>query len=175
MVRLSSYRVAGKWNQLQELGEDKRRERRKSSSSSRMTTTKTRMKQILQRFEVSKAVTLVLILGITIEAAFFATEYGFGLRNYGRNLSVSLSRLKSSYDYSCDQSVNALYVTVRNLGMKDVSDLSVTITNPLCFGSVSPLPSNLPPLGNLGFYVYSTKPNGTLTIGGNNTYVSVTF
>jgi hypothetical protein len=94
---------------------------------------------------------------------------------YGASIKYTISRDQPGYDYSCDEPVYGIYVSLSNNGTKTVSYFSVAITNPLCAGSVPPLPSDLTQFQALKFYVYSTAPNGTVTISGNNTLVEIKF
>jgi hypothetical protein len=96
-------------------------------------------------------------------------------QNYNSEIGLSISRERESFDYSCDKPVYGLYLKITNTGQKVVNDLSVSITNPICAGSVPPIIPQLLPLQSQGIYVYSTAQNGTLTISGNNTMIFLKF
>jgi hypothetical protein len=129
---------------------------------------------MLRKIQESRIVFPVLIAGTISVAVLLIFNVAF-VQNYSKNVIVSFTRQPPSYDYSCGEPVDGLFIVIRNVGPKDVSDLSVTVTNKLCAGSIPTLPSNIPPHQLIMFYVYSTKPNGTLVITGNETYVSLNF
>jgi len=91
------------------------------------------------------------------------------------SVEYSFSRIALRYDYSCDENVYGLAITLTNNGTKLIQDFNVTITNGLCVGSVPPLPSLLSPGQSIQFYLYSSSPNGTVSVTGNNTDILIHF
>ena len=92
-----------------------------------------------------------------------------------QSLGYSFTRIALRYDYSCDESVYGLSVDLSNNGEKLVQNLSVSVTNGLCVGSVPPLPGSLSPGQSIQFYIYTSAPNGTISVTGNNTDLLINF
>lgn len=126
--------------------------------------------------KLSNALTIiVVILTIGTVAVFMLGQSGLRREEYRSNLKYSYTREVPTYDYSCAENVYGLYVILTNTGAKIVDNLSVSITNPLCVGSVPPLPASLDPNQTIKLYLYSDFQNGTVTISGNNTDLQIAF
>lgn len=95
--------------------------------------------------------------------------------NYQNEIKYSMARIPLHYDYSCDEPVHGLYMVITNIGNKVVQNFSISITNGICEGSVPSVPNSFSPLQKLEIYLYSTNPNGTVTISGNNTRLLIHF
>ncbi len=118
---------------------------------------------------------LVIIMAIVAVGSLVYAQVVVVGNAYDGSIKYTFSRLEPEYDYSCNQPVYGLYVSLWNNGSKTVSDFSVTISNPLCKGAVPPLPDILTQSQELNFYVYSSQANGTVTVSGNNTLVQIRF
>jgi len=128
----------------------------------------------LGKFWKSYRMYIILVIAILIGVAFIT--YQAVAQNYGKEIQVSFARFPNTYDFSCNTTDQELYVTVRNNGTKTVDNFMVSISNPLCVGALPlNLPSTLAPMNYTRFYVQSSSLNGTLTISGNGTLVSVEF
>ena len=114
---------------------------------------------------VAIAATLVVVLSLQEVAT----------NSYNSEISYSETKITPSYDYSCNEPVQGVYLVVSNNGQKSVDGFSVSVSSPLCAGSVPPLPNSLAPMAQIKFYVYSSKMNGTVTIQGNDTLLVVKF
>ena len=126
--------------------------------------------------QIGKALTvLVAIMGVALVSSLVYVNY-FAMQNaYGGYIKYTFSRLPASYDYSCDEPVYGLYIAISNNGTKSVSGFSVSISSPLCKGAIPVLSNALLPLQEIRFYVYSSQENGTITVSGNNTMISINF
>jgi len=121
---------------------------------------------------------LTVVLVVMTSAALVIIVLGqmeLSSDEYQSNISYSLSRVALKYDYSCEENVYGLYLNLTNLGTKIVQNFQVSVTNELCVGSVPPLPSYLNPGQSLQFYLYTTSPNGTISVTGNNTNLFINF
>ncbi len=126
--------------------------------------------------QIGRLLTLsVVIMGIVLVGSLIYVNYVTVENAYDGALKYSISKQPPGYDYSCDEPVYELYVTLSNNGTKTVSDFLVSVSNPLCKAAVPPLPTVFPPADQLKFYVFSSQENGTLTISGNNTLVQINF
>jgi hypothetical protein len=122
------------------------------------------------------------VLTVTLVAFACIAVFGVALgqiqisgEEYQSNISYSFTRLSLMYDYSCDQNVYGLHVFLKNNGVKSVQNLEVAITNALCVGSIPPLATSLSQGQSIQFYLYTTVPNGTITVTGNNTDLFIHF
>ncbi len=115
------------------------------------------------------------MLVVVILVSVAVIEYQMSVQDYGREIVVSFSRVALRYDYSCNEPVYGLYITVLNNGSKAVSNFNVSVSNALCVGALPALASVLMPFHSIKFYAYSSSANGTLIISGNNTFVAVSF
>ncbi|MDA4111602.1 MAG: hypothetical protein OK439_03625 [Thaumarchaeota archaeon] len=118
---------------------------------------------------------VVVALAATSLTALILGQYAQNSRDYGQSIENSFSRIALRYDYSCDENVYGFYVVLMNSGLKEVRNLSISITNPLCVGAVPILPESLPPGQSLKIYLYSTVQNGTIIFGGNDTQLAIHF
>jgi hypothetical protein len=125
---------------------------------------------------ISRALTVaVIVVGV---AALVSITYSLilaGQNSYNNDIHVSFSKSPATYDYSCGTNDYQIYFVLKNLGTKVVTGLSISITSPLCVGSVPSLPTTLDASSSLSFEAETTSENGTLTISGNNTYVLINF
>lgn len=117
----------------------------------------------------------VIVLAISAVSAIAYTQFQASRDNYNSKIQYSFIKTPVAYDYSCDENDYQIYFVIDNIGSKNVIDLSVSITNPLCEDAVPPLPASLNASSSLSFYVQSTQQNGTLTLSGNNTFVQISF
>jgi hypothetical protein len=118
----------------------------------------------------------VVAVAISAAAGLAFSQFESASNSYSQEIAYSVQRLAPTYDYSCNEPVYGIHVTLKNNGTKTVSDFNVAISNPLCVESVpSTLPSELAPQSSINFYVSSTGPNGTVTVSGNNTLVEIRF
>lgn len=116
---------------------------------------------------------IVVLLSATL---VFVTSYlEFSNTNYKSNIKYDLSKGSQSFDYSCNEKVYSLFLVLKNTGSKLVQDLSISVTHGICKGAVPPIPSSLAPVQKISLYVYTYSPNGTITVSGNNTLVSIKF
>jgi hypothetical protein len=120
----------------------------------------------------------VVVIILAIIAVFVLTyvEYNAMGNSYSSEIRVSFAKSPAAFDYSCGESDYQIYFVIDNTGTKNVADLSISMTNPLCSGGI---PSNLPKMlgasSTLSFEAQSSTVNGTLMIRGNNTLVEVNF
>ena len=134
------------------------------------------MGKLLSGLKLSNVLTVIVVVSAAIAVLGFALgQIQYDNEQYQANIEYQFSRISLRYDYSCDENVYGLYVTLRNNGDKIVQNLQVSVTNELCVGSIPPLPSTLNPGHPIKFYVYTTEPNGTITVSGNNTDVFIRF
>ncbi|HZW58550.1 MAG TPA: hypothetical protein VFF30_19850 [Nitrososphaerales archaeon] len=127
----------------------------------------TSLGRILSFAAVTFAIAAALIIVLSVQEA--------AINSYNGEISFSATKISPSYDYSCDEPVQGIYLVISNDGPKAVSDFSVSISSPLCTGSVPTLPKILGPQSSIKFYIYSSKTNGTVTIQGNDTLLIVKF
>ena len=126
--------------------------------------------------KLSNVLTIIVVVSAALTVLGFALgQIQFDNEQYQANIQYQFTRISLRYDYSCDENVFGLYVALQNTGDKIVQNLQVSVTNELCVGSIPPLPSTLDSGQSIKFYVYSTEPNGTVTVSGNNTYVYIRF
>ena len=126
--------------------------------------------------KLSNVLTIIVVVSAAIAVlGFVLGQIQFDQEQYQANIKFQFTRISLKYDYSCDENVYGLYVILQNTGNKIVQNFEVSVTNALCVGSVPPLPSALDPGQSIKFYVYSTEPNGTVTVSGNNTDVYIRF
>ncbi len=126
--------------------------------------------------KLSNVLTIIVVVSAAIAVlGFVLGQIQFDQEQYQANIKFQFTRISLKYDYSCDENVYGLYVMLQNAGNKIVQNFEVSVTNALCVGSVPPLPSALGPGQSIKFYVYSTEPNGTVTVSGNNTDVYIRF
>jgi len=118
---------------------------------------------------------MLIVFAILGVGLFIWNESNQSQMSYQHYLNYSLTKTKLSYDYSCDQQVYSLNMVLTNDGNKLVSDLSVSVSNPLCVGAIPQLPDSLAPSQQLAVDIYTTSANGTITITGNNTVLLVQF
>lgn len=127
-------------------------------------------------FKLANVLTILLIIVASAGVlAFVLGQIQFDNDAYQSNIEYMFSRLSPSYDYSCDENVYGLSVSLKNNGDKMVQDLQVSVTNELCVGAIPPLPSSLNQNQSIQFYVYTTQENGTLSVTGNNTNLFIRF
>jgi len=125
--------------------------------------------------KLSAVLTIIVVVSAVIAVLGFALgQIQFDREQY-QDINYQFTRISLRYDYSCDENVYGLSVNLQNNGTKSVQDFQVSVTNELCVGSIPPLPSSLDPGQALQFYVYTTEPNGTVTVSGNNTNVYIRF
>ncbi len=122
---------------------------------------------------------LTITLAIVAIVAISLTVYIFEenvINSYNSEISYEITKLPIAYDYSCGANDTGINVVLTNKGTKVVADFSVSVSNPVCAGAV---PANLPSIFNqsstLKFTVYSSDINGTITVTGNYTLVSISF
>ena len=126
--------------------------------------------------KLGRILTIILVVLIASTAVVLGIGYYQQVQAaYQSNLKYSFSRIVLQFDYSCDTNVTGLYLSLTNAGTKVVQDLNIQITNPLCVGAVPPLPSSLNASQTIKMYLYTTVPNGTITVTGNNTVLSIKF
>jgi len=120
-------------------------------------------------------ITLAIVAIIAISLTVYIIEENV-TNSYNSEISYEITKLPIAYDYSCDTNDTAINVVLSNKGTKDVADFTVSVTNPVC---VSAVPDSLPSIFNqsstLRFTVYSNDVNGTITVAGNYTLVSISF
>jgi hypothetical protein len=117
----------------------------------------------------------VIVLAIIALSAFAYATYLTSIYSYNSAIQYSFTKSPSSYDYSCDVNDTQIFFTIKNSGTKNIVGLSLSITNPLCVGSLPVEPSVFNASSSLNFFAQSTSVNGTLTLSGNNTYVPINF
>jgi len=125
---------------------------------------------------LNRILTIVLVIiaisGISITAYILEENV---MNAYDSEISYKIMKLPLAYDYSCDTNNEEVFVTITNMGSKAVTDLTVSVSNPVCVGSVSGLPSMLNKSSTLSFTVSSTETNGTIIVAGNYTLVTINF
>ncbi len=125
---------------------------------------------------ISRILTIaVIVLGVVALVSITYSQILASQNSYSREIQVSFSKSSVAYDYSCGATDYQIYFVLKNLGTKVVTGLSISITNPLCVGSIPTLPKTFNASSTLSFYAETTTENGTLTILGNNTYVVINF
>ena len=117
----------------------------------------------------------VVVLAIVTVSALAYSQFLTNENSYNSKILVSLIKSPPVYDYSCSESDYQIYFVIRNIGLKNVVGLSISITNGLCVGAIPPLPDTLNSSSTMSFEAQTTTANGTLTIAGNNTFVQVKF
>jgi hypothetical protein len=117
----------------------------------------------------------VIILAIAAVSVLGYTQFLAMKNSYNSKIQVSFVKSPVAYDYSCNTNDYQIYFMIDNTGSKNVADLSVSISNPLCVGGIPSLPQTLNASSMLSFYAQSSAENGTLTISGNNTFVEIKF
>jgi hypothetical protein len=124
----------------------------------------------------SRILTLfVICLGIVTVGALVYTQF-FSIRDsYNPEIVYSFTKSPVTYDYSCEVNEYQVQFVIKNTGPKNVDDLSVSITNPDCEGSLPVFPSAFNSSSTLNFAAQTTAENGTLTVSGNNTFVQIMF
>jgi hypothetical protein len=127
--------------------------------------------------KISKILTLiVIILAIAAVSALVYSQFNTMKDSYNSKIKVTFVKSAAAFDYSCGTSDYQIYLVVDNTGAKNVVDLSVSITNPLCSGGIPGiLPKSLNASSKMSFTAESSTENGTLTISGNNTLVQINF
>ena len=116
------------------------------------------------------AVIVFALVAISVESQMIITR-----ENYGQSLRYSLAKTELGFDYSCDEPVYSLLLSLTNAGSKSVDNFLVSVTNPLCVGAVSQVPSVLASGQSLELEIYSVSLNGTVTVSGNHTMLLITF
>ena len=125
---------------------------------------------------ISRVLTVaVIVFGAAALISITYTQILASQNSYNREIHVSFSKSPAAYDYSCETNDYQIYFVLKNLGTKVITGLSISITNPLCVGSIPELPTTLTASSNMSFEAETTTENGTLTISGNNTYVLINF
>lgn len=125
---------------------------------------------------LSKILTIaVIVLAIAAVASLAYIQYAAMKNSYNAKIQVSFVKSPVAYDYSCNTNDYQIYFMIDNTGSKNVADLSVSISNPLCVGAIPSLPKILNVSSTLSFYAQSSAENGTLIISGNNTFVEIKF
>ncbi len=117
----------------------------------------------------------MVVLAISAVSVFVYTELQIMKDSYSSKIEVSFTKSPVVFDYSCGTNDYEIYFVVYNVGQKSVVDLSFSITNPLCVGSIPALQKTLNASSTMSFYSQTTSENGTLTISGNNTFVQIDF
>lgn len=118
---------------------------------------------------------IVVVLALLSISAILYSQFYTMRESYNSEIKYSFSKSPIAYDYSCDQNDQQVYFVIKNVGTKTVSDLSFSISNPLCKGSLPSLPTVLDSNSSISFYAESTGLNGTMTLSGNNTYIQIAF
>ena len=120
-------------------------------------------------------ITLVVVAVIAVSLMIYIFEEN-AMNAYGSKISYQITKLPITYDYSCSTNSQLVEVFLANRGNKTVSDFAVSISNPVCVGAV---PNTLPSVFNrsstLVFTLSSIDTNGTITITGNYTLVTINF
>jgi hypothetical protein len=119
--------------------------------------------------------TITLVVLASVSLLLIALGQIQQSREEYRSIGYTFTRIALRYDYSCDESVYGLSVDLSNNGGKLIQNLNVSVTNGLCVGSVPPLPGSLYPGQSIQFYIYSSAPNGTISVTGNNTDLLINF
>ncbi|SRR5579875_2814225 len=118
----------------------------------------------------------VVVLAIVAISGLAYNQYVTLRDSYNSEIKVSYFKSQPAYDYSCGSPDYQIYFTIANTGEKKVVDLSISLSNPLCVGSLpTSLPTALNASSTVSFVAQSTSANGTLTISGNNTFLQVKF
>ena len=120
-------------------------------------------------------ITVVIIGVIAVSLTIYIFEEN-ALNAYGSRISYEITKLPVTYDYSCDTNSQQVEVFLTNTGTRTVSYFTVSVSNPVCVGAI---PNTLPSVFNhsstLTFMVSSMATNGTITIAGNYTLVTINF
>ena len=125
---------------------------------------------------LSKILTItVFVLALITVSVVSYNQFQASRNSYNSEIKYSFSRFPLAYDYSCSENDYQIHFAITNTGDKNITNFSVSVTNPLCVGGNPLLPSMLKALSTVSFYVQSTNPNGTLTLSGNNTLVQIKF
>jgi hypothetical protein len=117
----------------------------------------------------------VVVLGIVTAGAVIYSQYYAAQASYNSEITYSFAKSPESYDYSCDVEEYQIFFTIKNVGQKNVVDLSASITDPDCVGGTPDLPGSLNASSMISFFAQTTSVNGTLTFSGNNTFVAIKF
>lgn len=117
----------------------------------------------------------VVAVGVISVSIFAVTQYQYAMESYQGNIVYSIQRMPVLYDYSCDENIYEIGLSVLNNGTKLVTGLSFSISNAICVGSVSNYSSTLDPRQSMTVDLYSSVQNGTITVTGNNTILLVHF
>jgi hypothetical protein len=129
-----------------------------------------------RKLKLGNVLTIVVVITACVAILGFALgQIQYNNEEYQSYIKYSFTRIALKYDYSCDENVYGLYLNLVNNGDRIVQDFQVSVTNALCVGSVPPLPNSLNPGQSVKFYVYTTAPNGTITVTGNNTNLFIRF
>ncbi len=130
----------------------------------------------MSKIKLGNVLTVIVIALACVAVLIVALgQFQYDREEYQSYIKYTFTRQYLQYDYSCDQSVYGLYIVLTNSGDKTVQNLQVSVTNGLCVGAIPPLPSALNASQSIQFYVYTTVPNGTVTVTGNNTDLSIGF
>jgi hypothetical protein len=117
----------------------------------------------------------VIALAIVAISSLIYSQSLITNNSYNSEIQVSFTKSPVAYDYSCGTNDYQIHFVIRNTGSKNVVGFSVSITSPLCAGSLPSIPDSLNASSTVAFYAQSSSENGTLTISGNNTLVQVNF
>ena len=119
-------------------------------------------------------ITLAVVAIAAVSVTIYIAEENV-INSYSSEISYQITKLPVAYDYTCDANNQEVNVVLTNKGTKVVADFSVSVTNPVCAGAVPELPSAFNQSSTLKFSVFSTNTNGTITVAGNYTLVSINF
>ena len=120
-------------------------------------------------------ITLVVIAIIAASVTVYILEEN-AINSYGSEISYKVTKLPLTFDSSCGTNSEEVGVSLTNMGSKTVTDLTVNVSNPVCVGAVPvDLPTMLNKSSTLTFSVSSTDMNGTITVAGNYTLVTISF
>ena len=130
----------------------------------------------MKLFSFSNILTLALIvLAISGTVVFVLGQNQFDSTEYASHIKYTFTRLSLRYDYSCDQNVYGLFLILKNAGSKNVENLSIAVSDELCVGSIPPIQTELRSNQSVDLYIYSTAPNGTVSVTGNDTNLFIRF
>ena len=118
---------------------------------------------------------IATVVVISAASVFLYSYLDSSGTNYANNLKYSITASPIGFDYSCNERVYSVYLTLANAGNESVQHLSLSVTNGICEGAVPPIPSTLVPAQSLAIYLYSDVENGTVTVSGNNTFLTIKF
>ncbi|MDG6997508.1 MAG: hypothetical protein JRN15_00145 [Nitrososphaerota archaeon] len=125
---------------------------------------------------LSKILTIaVFVLAASTASVVVYNQFQASRNSYNSEIRYSFSRSPFVYDFSCGENDYQIHFVISNAGEKNITNFSVSVTNPLCVGGNPILPHTLKGLSTVSFYIQTTSPNGTLTVSGNNTLVQVRF